>query len=535
MRLTQGLRRSSFLTPNTIATICGDRVTAWGALEDRVARLANGLLSLGVKTGDHVAILAMNSDRYIEAYHAIAWAGCVAVPFNTRWAPAEVNHALDDSRPAAVLVDSTFAAEGERFAASGLLVVWMDGVGSDFGFESLIASNGPADDRCGSGDELAIIFYTGGTTGRAKGVMLSHANLVSNFLGQQAVAPFNPGTVFLHTPPLFHMADACFMFGLTMLGATHVVLPGFTPASTIEAIERHGVNALFLVPTMIGMLCEEVAARPVDLSGVRRLTYGASSISEAVLKRAMKVLPNAAFVQAYGQTELSPIATLLLHEDHLAGRLRSAGRPIPQVDIRIVDEALHDVGPGKVGEVMVRGPGVMQGYWQRPDLTGETIVDGWLRTGDAGRLDEQGYLYLVDRVKDMIVSGGENVYSAEVENALLQHPDVLQCAVIGVPDAKWGEAVHAVICLRSGSHATEADLIAHCAPLIANYKRPKSFDLRNESLPLSGVGKIMKAELRRPFWGRDRFWDLITQGAPGTIGKHQIKRLTTYLPLGSIS
>ncbi len=219
----------------------------------------------------------------------------------------------------------------------------------------------------------------------------------------------------------------------------------------------------------------------------------------------MQLLPNAKLCQAYGQTELSPVATLLVHQDHLDGKLTSAGRPILFVDVRILGDDGQAMTPGLVGEVAVSGPGVMLGYWNLPELTGRTVQDGWLRTGDAGYLDEDGYLYLVDRVKDMIVSGGENVYSAEVENALLAHPAVLQCAVIGVPDAKWGEAVHAVIHLRETMDVSASELAVHCATRIANYKRPKTYDITDTPLPMSAVGKILKTELRRPFWeGHDR-------------------------------
>ena len=499
MRVTQGLRRSSFLFSDRTATICDDRRTTWSQLANRVARLAGGLKELGAKPGDRIGILAANSDYYIEAYYAILWAGCVAVPFNTRWAPAEIAYAFEDSQPAILIFDQSFRNAAEEFAGRAKTVC-MDASDTEPNFETLIASASPLEDSSGSGHGLAGIFYTGGTTGRAKGVMLSHANLTVNFLGLQSVAPYDAETVFLHTPPMFHLADASCLFGLTMLGATHVVLPGFEPASTTAAIREHKVTALVLVPTMIGMLCEYVRQNPADLSGIRRLTYGASSISETVLEEAMTLFTNAEFCQGYGQTELSPIVTTLTHSNHTQERLASAGQPIPGVDIRIIDANLSDVAPGKVGEVAVRGPGVMLGYWNLPDVTQETIVDGWLRTGDAGRLDDNGFLYLVDRVKDMIVSGGENIYSVEVENAILQHPDVLQCAVIGIPSPKWGEEVHAVVYHREGASVTADDLLAHCAPLIAKYKQPKSFDLRSTPLPLSGVGKILKTALREPYW-----------------------------------
>ena len=505
MQLTQSLRRNEMLYADRAATIFADRETCWSELGARVARLAGSLHAKGARPGDRVAILALNSDRYLEVYYALAWSGCIAVPCNTRWAAAEIEHAISESQPALVFVDAHFAAYAETFARSGIAVIGMDEAAGADSLEHLVNTGERLPDRCGSGGDLAGIFYTGGTTGRSKGVMLSHANLLTNFLLLQAVAPYDADTVFLHTPPMFHLADATHLFGLSMLGATHVILPGFEANAAIDAIERHGITAMVLVPTMIGMLCEALRDRPADMSSVRRLTYGASPISAALLERALTALPNARFCQAYGQTELSPCATVLDHEAHLAGRLDSAGRPLPTVDVRIVDGAMRDVPRGEVGEIVARGPCAMIGYWRQPEATAATVVDGWVRTGDAGRFDAEGFLYLVDRVKDMIVSGGENVYSAEVESALLRHPEILQCAVIGIPDERWGEAVHAVLQVRAGSTVTPAELAAHCEPLIANYKRPRSWALRRESLPLSGVGKIMKTELRRGFWeGRAR-------------------------------
>lgn len=500
MQLTQGLRRSAELFPRRPALIFGARETSWAEMQRRVARLAAAFRARGVRAGSRIGILALNSDRYAECYFAIAWAGCVAVPFNTRWASAEIEFAFDDSAPEIMLLDPAFAAWEPRFAEWGAAVFALE---PDMGFlslDNLIRDHDTMPDQDRSGDDLAGIFYTGGTTGRAKGVMLSHANLVTNFLTFHAVAPYPQEARFLHTAPMFHMADACVLFGLTLLGATHVMLPGFDAGATARAIEEHRITAMMLVPTMIAMLCEEVRRTPADTSSVLRLSYGASPIASTVLKTAMACLPNARFVQAYGQTELSPVVTALDHDDHLAGRLRSAGRVVPTMQIRIVGQDGTPAAAGMVGEIEAKGPSVMLGYWNQPDLTAQAVVDGWLKTGDAGRLDGDGYLFLEDRVKDMIVSGGENVYSAEVENALMSHPAVVQCAVIGVPDARWGERVHAIVQLREGMAATQADLATHCEPLIANYKRPKSFDLRTTPLPLSGVGKIMKAELRKPFW-----------------------------------
>ncbi|ATE67266.1 class I adenylate-forming enzyme family protein [Rhizorhabdus dicambivorans] len=505
MQLTQSLRRNAELFPSQAALICGSRVTTWAELQQRVARLAAAFRAAGANPGDRIAMLAVNSDRFVECLYAVLWAGCVAIPFNTRWAEAEINFALEDSEPAIMVVDANFAGWASWFAASGVAVFGCeDGLGVP-SIGELVSMHEPIPEEGGSGCDLAGIFYTGGTTGRAKGVMLSHAQLITAFLAAQAVTQYASNAVVLHIAPMFHIAGAGMLFGMTMLGATHVILSSFDPATTIKSVEEHRVTVMLLVPTMISMLCERLRQQPADMSSIQRLTYGASPISSAVLEAAMELLPNARFVQAYGQTELSACLTVLDHEDHLAGRGRSAGRVAPTMSLRIVNRQGEPVPVGVVGEIEARAPGVMLGYWKQPNLTAQTIVDGWLKTGDAGRVDEAGYLYLEDRVKDMIITGGENVYSAEVENALMSHPGVAQCAVIGVPDERWGERVHAIIQTREGIPVTESDLKAHCEPLIANYKRPKSFELRATSLPLSGAGKIMKAELRRPFWeGRSR-------------------------------
>ncbi|MBB6125302.1 class I adenylate-forming enzyme family protein [Sphingobium subterraneum] len=500
MQLTQGLRRSARLYGERPATIFGERTTSWSELAQQVAPLAGALRAKGAKKGDRIAILALNSDRYILAYYAIAWAGCVAVPFNTRWAPAELDEAIRDSLPSIIIVDRVFAEQGRMLAATGMTVI---GLEDDLEFPSvtsLLGTHEAIEDACGHGDDLAAIFYTGGTTGQSKGVMLSHTNLLTNFLLVNAAEPYGTNAVFLHIPPMFHLADAFHIFGMSLIGATHAVLPSFDPDAAIDAMETYNVTALVLVPTMIGMICEKLRERKTNLAGIRRLTYGASPISDTLLKQALAAFPNATLCQSYGQTELSPCVTVLDHADHMKGLLRSAGRQLPGVDLKIADADGMELEAGQVGEIVARGPCVMKGYWGKPELTSEVLVNGWIRTGDAGYLDANGYLFLVDRVKDMIVSGGENIYSVEVENAIMRHENVVQCAVIGVPDPVWGEKVHAIVQLREGSVLTDAELVSHCAPLIANYKRPKSCEFRYTSLPLSPVGKILKTELRKPFW-----------------------------------
>ncbi len=513
MNLTQGLHRSAQLRPGGAATIFGDRRRDWGEVKARVARLAAGLVSLGLKPGDRVAPIALNSDRYIELYFAIWWAGGVIVPGNTRWALAEHIYALQDSGASILVVDRAFAdlAGPIREACPMRATVFLDdGPAPDgaVGVEELIAGSAPMADACGQDDELAGLFYTGGTTGRSKGVMLSHKSLITNFLCSTATMPSRQDAIFLHSPPMFHLADAAMVIGMTIIGATHAVVPFFSPESVARAIEAERVTDIVLVPTMFGMMREYAAANTVDFSSVLKVAYGASPISETLLKQAMEMFPNAAFRQAYGQTELSPVATVLLPEFHKPqpdgkSYLRSAGQAIVGVDVRIIDEAMNELPLGEVGEIAVRSPGAMLGYWNLPELTAQTLVDGWVRTGDAGYMDEQGFVYLVDRVKDMIVSGGENVFSAEVENALAAHEHVVECAVIGVPDEKWGERVHAIVRLRGEAVVAPEDLIAHCRTLIAGYKCPRSVELRSEPLPLSGAGKILKTELRKPYWPED--------------------------------
>ncbi|MEJ6010809.1 long-chain-fatty-acid--CoA ligase [Novosphingobium aquae] len=509
MYITQGLHRSVQISGNMLSTQFGDRRRTWNETADRVGRLAAGLASLGVATGDRVGILAVNSDRYLEAYYAVAWSGAVIVPGNIRWSEAEHHFAFRDAGVKVLLVDRLFSSllpafEDLKFDA----VIYMDDgepPAGAIGYEELIAAFDPAPDQCTRDDDLVGIFYTGGTTGFPKGVMLSHRSIISSFLCSAALTYRGEAPVFLHSAPMFHLADASCVFGVTMTGGSHVILPLFSTAGVIDAVTRLGANSLVLVPTMFSMIDQHLREEPADLSGVTHITYGASPISESLLRRAIEIFPNAQFSQAYGQTELSPVATVLEPRFHAltgpdSGRLRSAGRAAPGIDVRIIDADLNELPRGQVGEIAVQSPGCMVGYWNQPELTAQTIVDGWLRTGDAGYMDGEGFVFVVDRVKDMIISGGENVFSAEVENALSSHSAVLECAVIGVPDGHWGERVHAIVVLRDGMSASGEELRAHCQGLIAGYKCPRSFDFSNEPLPLSGTGKVLKTELRKLYW-----------------------------------
>ena len=510
MSITQGLRRALQVKKNATATLYKERRRTWGEVGARVAKMAGALQSLGMKKGDRVALLMLNSDFYLELYLAVAWGGGVIVPLNVRWSAMENEDALKDCRAKILFIDAAFGAIGAGLQKSidGLILVHADDTPAPAGmhdYEALLAKATAIADVNVDEKDMAGIFYTGGTTGRSKGVMLSHRNLASNARSVLSEGIFAPGCTYLHCAPMFHLANGCALFGVLLGASTNAILQSFTPQGLAEAIEKYRVTESLLVPTMIQMFVDHPASTQHDLSSFKRIVYGASPISEAVLDRAMARLPHVEFVQAYGMTELSPLATILPWADHIGegrakGRHRAAGRATFTVDVRIVDANDKPVATGEVGEIVARGDNVMLGYWERPEETARAIIDGWMHTGDGGRMDEDGYVYVVDRVKDMIISGGENIYSTEVENAVALHPAVAQCAVVGIPHEHWGETVHAVVVRKPGVEVSAEEIIQFCKDRIAGYKCPRSVDIRDEPLPLSGAGKILKRELRAPFW-----------------------------------
>ncbi|MPY85551.1 MAG: long-chain-fatty-acid--CoA ligase [Actinophytocola sp.] len=507
MYLTQGLHRSVQQTPDAVMTVFGDRKRTFREVADRVARLAGALRGLGVGDGDRVAMLSLNSDRYHEYLFAVPWANAVLNPVNIRWSPAEIVYSFKDSQTKVLFVDDTFGkmlpAIKDAYPELQAVIHTGDGPAPEgaLSYEELIAGAEPIDDARRGGDEVAGLFYTGGTTGFPKGVMLSHAAMLTSSLGAISSGYlFRPGTTYLHAAPMFHLADLAGWGAVTALGGTHLIIPMFDPVAVMNAIEQQQVTDALLVPIMIQAVVDHSDLAEHDLSSLRAVLYGASPIPKAVLERAMNAFPNASFTQAYGMTELAPIATLLGPDDHMkAGLLRSAGRAAPHAEVRIVDADDNEVPRGTVGEVVVRGGHVMRGYWNKNKETAAAVRDGWMHTGDGAYMDDEGYVFIVDRIKDMIVTGGENVYSAEVENAVAQHPSVAQCAVIGVPDEEWGERVHAVVVLKPGEQPTAEEIREHAKTWIAGYKAPRSTEFVEE-LPVSGAGKILKRELREKYW-----------------------------------
>jgi long-chain acyl-CoA synthetase len=503
LSLTSLVRRAAQVNRHGIATQYGSRSRTWPQVADEIARLAGGLRARGVHAGGRVALLAFNSDRFYSSYFAIPWAGAVVVPVNFRLTTDEMAALLNDAEPVALLVDAQFGdrVDALRRAVPSLrFVAQIEGERgeADADFDALISAE-PLPDAGRCDGDLAALYYTGGTTGRAKGVMLTHANLVQNALQNLAMLNYTQGDGVLHVAPLFHIGASVNAVIFTAIAGRHHFLPAFDAGVVLDTLAAQRIQRAFLVPTMINMVLNHPRVTECDVSALRSVVYGASPMPEAVIARARALWPQVQFVQAYGQTESSPCLTLLLHDQH-EHHLRSAGQALPGVELVVLDADDRPLPPGQAGEIGARGPNVMPGYWRNDKATAETLRNGWLHTGDVGYFDDDGFLFVVDRVKDMIVSGGENVYSTEVEGALYQHPAVLECAVLGIPSEQWGEQVHAIVRLREGHAVTEAELIDFCRSLIAGYKCPRSIEWRREPLPLTAAGKILKRELRAPYW-----------------------------------
>jgi len=481
---------------------------------DRVSRLCHALRTeLGVEPGDRFAVLAMNGHEFVELYHAAMFGAGVINPLNIRFTAAELGYVLADSGTKVVFTDPVFAALVEEARQQQGVelqsVVVFGGVppaGSQaLDYEEMLAAAEPTLPPEPEEDDPVVLMYTGGTTGLPKGALLEQRAEVLNVYHVGLEIGLREERRFLFMSPMFHAAVVAGVVGIPASGATSVTVPLFDAGLVLRVIEQEQIDTTMMIPIMFSMMEKHPEFDWEHLRPLRQLIYGAAPSSPAVLARWMSMLPDTDFHQGYGMTEAASVLTWLGPAEHRAGRLDSTGAPVFGVELAIADSMGNHLGRGEPGEVCARGGNLMRHYWAKVEETAEAFRDGWYRTGDVGFIDEDGFLHLTDRAKDMIVTGGENVYSTEVENALSTHPAVREAAVIGIPSDLWGEAVHAVVVLNDGMLATAEDLIDHARKALAGFKVPKSVEFHDGPLPLSGAFKPLKRELRKKYWeGRDR-------------------------------
>ena len=477
----------------------------WSEFAGRIAKLGRVLQQSGIAQGDRFGILALNSWRQAEVVHAGQWIGATPVPINFRLAPVEIRSIVDDADCKLVIVDEQFrrlldGPELDSWNSRHMLISDSEN-GS---YERAVNSSEPIEPVTGSTDTEAVLLFTGGTSGRAKGVPLTHGNIIANARQVGSRWPAQPGDVVLHVPPMFHSAELVKTVYF-MQGSANAYLPKFDPDALLRTIEEFRVTFALLVPTMLMLTLQSGKVPHYDVSSLKQIIYGASPMSADWVKAAFAAFPDVEIAQGYGLTETAPLLTMLDHQSHVdaleqgnTARLSSCGRALDGVELKIVDNNGRECKTGQVGEICARGANVFRGYIGREELTKRVLVDGWFRTGDLGCLDDEGYLYLKDRKQDLIVTGGENVYSSEVEKVLNQHPGVQEVAVIGVSDEIYGEKVIGVATAKSGSDLAQDELIDFCRGRIGSYKIPKEIHVV-ESLPKSALGKVLKTELRSKY------------------------------------
>jgi long-chain acyl-CoA synthetase len=483
------LGRAARYFPNNAAVVDGERRLTYGELARRVDRLAARLSQQGFVAGDRLAFVLPNGLEFIELTFACCRLGVLAVPINTRYAPPEIDAVIRDATPKGLVLHAALPRPTIR-------PDWYVVIGE----ENLEGCDGPLPTPFYAPEAVFGLFYTSGTTGVAKGVMITHANLLADMHHTHYWSALTAGDVWMHAAPMFHIADFPLLLVCSAMGVTQVTVPRFDCCAVCEAIARERVTHTVLIPTMVNFLTQYGDLERFDLSSLRSLVYGGSPMAPEIIKRTREKLPGCRLGQGYGLTETSPLLTALPDEDHCGRRMLSCGRPLPGIELAIIDEEGRPVERGKPGEIAARGANIMKGYWNKPEETRHAFINGWFRTGDIAYEDEDGYCYIVDRRKDMIVTGGENVYSTEVEAVIYSHPAVREAAVIGVPDSQWGEAVMACVALKDGASLKADQLIEYCRGRLANYKLPRRIEFVSGELPKSGTGKILKRVLREPFW-----------------------------------
>jgi long-chain acyl-CoA synthetase len=504
LTLPSMLARSAVMYGANMALRDPEGTLTWRDYVARSAKAAGMLRDLGLRTGERFALLSRNSARYAELLHAAYWLGAVPVPLNFRLAPAELAAVLDDAGCKVVAVEDGFAP----LFSQAPLEAWRSraftlGAASSVGlpcYDALRDAARALEAHDPDEDDDAILLYTGGTTGRGKGVRLSHRNVMANALQLARTMSVKEDDLYLHVSPMFHSTDLK-ATSVSMHGGGHVYIPEFTPRAVLAAIEHYKITIGSLVPTMIIRTLQDPGFKDFDIATLRLISYGTSPMPSEWIRRTMDAFPGVDMQQVYGLTETSPVLAILDENDHrraLAGRedlLHAGGRPLPGLDVRILDNEGRDVPPGTSGEIVVRGPQVTKGYHNRPAETAAVFRNGWFHTGDVGRVDSEGYVFVQDRKKDMVVTGGENVYTSEVEAALCRHAGVLEAAVVGVPDERFGEALCALIVPVAGARLSAEDLIAHCRQHIGGYKIPRRI-VFSEALPKSAMGKVLKEKVR---------------------------------------
>ena len=498
--------------PDKPAVLDGGFTATYSQHLTRVNRLTDGMRGeLGVTDGSRFAVMALNGHQYLELYHSCLLSGSILNPLNLRLAPKELAFILKDSESKVCFTDAFFAPLIDKVRdEAGLEKVVLIGSGDvphDAEYEQIVEAGKDELPPEPEEEDTSILMYTGGTTGLPKGVVIDNRALMLDLYKVATRWGMDESFVYLHQTPMFHAASLGAILAIPAVGGQSTFVALFDPPAVLDVIEKHKVTMTVMVPTMISMLLNHPDFRPERLGSLTCLTYGASPMPGALLDKVLSMFPDMDIFQGYGMTENCGLLTALGPEEHRRGGdiLRSAGRPLPGSVVSIQDEEGNLLPPGETGEVCARAGNYMREYWNRPDETSAAFAGGWYHTGDAGYLDESGYVYLVDRVKDMIVTGGENVYSAEVENAIASHPGVAQVAVIGVPSDKWGEEVMAIVVPKEGEELDGETIKEWARERIAGYKVPKQVEFRAEPLPLSGAMKVLKRELRAPYWeGRER-------------------------------
>jgi long-chain acyl-CoA synthetase len=466
----------------------GNRRSTFRELHGQVRSLVGTLCAAGFKSGDRLALLLPNGPAYIQLVYACSWLGVIVVPINTRLSTIEIDHVLSDAAPHGLVRHSSLPVPGVR-------VPWE----VVFDQEQPQSRGESCPHPCYDSEAILALIYTSGTTGHPKGVVLTHSNIWSNVHSFNYWIPYREGGVYLHAAPLFHIADFPALFAAPAFGACQTTLARFSVANLCSAIETEAVNYTVLVPTMINLLAQSAEIEKHDLSSLQVLAYGGSPMMPDLIRRTRDVLPRIKLVQVYGLSETGYL-TGLQDGEHTEERLTSCGRSCPGIEVRVADESGRLLETGQRGEIVARGANVTGGYWNNPEETSSAFRNGFFRTGDIGYQDATGYFYILDRLNDMIVTGGENVYCGEVEGVIHDHPAVREAAVFGIPDAQWGELVAACVVLKPGADLAEETLLAHCRRSLANYKIPRQMKFSDTDLPKSGSGKVLKRLLREGYW-----------------------------------